>query len=58
LEGKEMTKQHVKRKLDTFEKHQLKIAKSTLKMPDPILGVMGGMSKFQAKEIIKKLGGH
>jgi hypothetical protein len=43
-----------KRALDMFEKHQLKIAKQTLRMPDPILGVMGGMNKAEAKEIIKR----
>jgi hypothetical protein len=46
-----------KKQLSVFEKHQLKIARSTLKMPDPILGVMGGMNKAEAREIIKKLGG-
>ena len=38
------------------EKHQIKIAKQTLKMPDAMLGVMGGMTKEQAKEILRKYG--
>lgn len=46
-----------KRKLNTFEKHQVKIARSTMKMPDPILGVMGGMNKTEAKEILNRLVG-
>lgn len=45
-----------KRKLTVPEKHQLRIAKQTLKMPGAMGGVMGGMSKKQAREIIKKLG--
>lgn len=36
------------------KKHQLKIAEKTLKMPDAMAGVMGGMSKSKAKDIIKK----
>jgi hypothetical protein len=42
-------------KLTVPEKHQLKIAKDTLKMPDAMLGVMGGMSKEEAHRIIEKL---
>lgn len=37
------------------EKHQLKIAKDTLKMNPAMANVMGGMSHKEAKEIIKKL---
>jgi len=40
--------------LDAPAQHQITIAKKTLKMPDAILGVMGGMTKEQAKEILKK----
>lgn len=42
--------------LTTPEKHQLKIAKDTLKMAPAMVGVMGGMTRKEAKEIIKKLG--
>ena len=37
------------------EKHQYRIAKSTLRMPDPMVGVMGGMSKAQAREVLSNL---
>jgi len=38
-----------------FEKNQLKVAEDTLRMPGAMLGVMGGVSKEEAKEIIRKL---
>jgi hypothetical protein len=43
-------------KLTVFEHHQLKIAKSTLAMPDAILGMMGGMTKEEARKILEKFG--
>jgi len=36
------------------EQHQIKIAKKTLKMPDAVVGVMGGMNKEQAREILRR----
>jgi len=36
--------------------HQIQIAKKTLKMPGAMAGVMGGMSKEEAKEILRKRG--
>ena len=39
--------------LTTAQKHQVKIAKDTLKMPKPMRGVMG-MSKKEALKILKK----
>ena len=42
-------------KLNTFQKHQLAIAKRTLKMPKEMVGVMGGMTKAQAKVIKARL---
>ncbi|KKL26373.1 hypothetical protein LCGC14_2395950 [marine sediment metagenome] len=42
-------------RLTVPEQHQLKIAKDTLRMPDAMVGVMGGPTKEQAREIIKKL---
>ena len=36
------------------EQHQVRIAKDTLKMPDAMLGVMGGMTKPQARAIIRR----
>ena len=45
------------RELLVPEKHQLRIAYDTLKMNDVMARVMGGMTKDEAKEIIKKLTG-
>ena len=36
------------------EQHQLKIAWRTLRMPDALVQVMGGMTKKEAAEIIEK----
>ena len=44
-----------KKELSVFDKHQLKIAKDTLKMNDVFINIMGGMTKKEAKAIIKKL---
>ncbi len=44
-----------KRQLTVPEKHQLDIARKTLKMSDAMIEVMGGITKEQAREIIKKL---
>jgi len=46
----------VKPKPSVPEKHQQKIARDTLKMPDAMVGVMGGMNKQQARDILKKAG--
>jgi hypothetical protein len=47
-----------RRTLTVFEKHRLKIARDTLRMPDAILGVMGGgMTKEQARKVIRELTG-
>ena len=43
------------RKLNVFEQAQLKIARDTLRMPDAIAGVMGGMTKAQAKRLIEDM---
>ena len=42
-------------RLTVPEQHQLKIAKDTLRMPDAMAGVMGGPTKEEAREIIKRL---
>lgn len=44
------------RELTVPEKHQIAIAKQTLKMPDAMVGVMGGMTKEQARELLHRLG--
>ncbi len=42
--------------MDVFEKHQLKIAKATLKM-DPVMArILGGMTIEQAEEVVARLG--
>jgi polyhydroxyalkanoate synthesis regulator phasin len=43
-------------KLTEFEWHLKKIAESTLKMPDTMVKIIGGMTKDEAKEILGKLG--
>jgi hypothetical protein len=43
------------RELSVEEKHQLKIARDTLRMPDAMAGVMGAPTKKQAREIIRRL---
>ena len=45
----------MKKQLTIPEKHQLKIAKATLKMSDVMARVMGGMTKEEAKGIVRKL---
>ena len=42
------------KKLTAIEKHQLAIAKKTLKITDLAVELLGGMTKKEAKEIIKK----
>lgn len=42
--------------LSVPEKHQLKIAKSTLRMSDVGAEIMGGMTKHEAREFLKKIG--
>jgi hypothetical protein len=45
------------RSLSVPEKHQLAIAYKTVKMPEAMVGVMGGMTIQQAKDIIQRLTG-
>lgn len=40
--------------IDTFAKHQIKIARSTLKMSDAGALIMGGMDKEQARAVLTK----
>lgn len=44
------------RLLSVPEQHQLAIAKKTLRMPDVMAEVMGGMTKQQAREVLKRIG--
>ena len=43
----------MKQNLSTPEKHQLRIAKQTLNMPDIVASIMGGMTKNEAREFLK-----
>ena len=44
-------------KLSVPEQHQLNIARKTLKMSDVGARIMGGMTKEQARDVIKRLTG-
>lgn len=46
-----------KKELSIFDKHQLEIARKTLKYSDIGARIMGGMTKEEAREIIEKLTG-
>lgn len=41
---------------DVFEKHQEKIAISTLKMNDVMANIMGGMTKPDARRFLTRIG--
>ena len=45
----------IKHTLTVPERHQLKIARQTLQMPDAMANVMGGMTKKEAGKINRKL---
>lgn len=45
----------MKRQLSVPEQHQLKIARSTLRLSDVGALILGGMSKIEAQEIIRRL---
>jgi hypothetical protein len=47
----------VKRNLTIPEKHQLKVARDTLRMNDVMARVMGGMTKAEARQVIERLTG-
>ena len=42
--------------MDVFAKHQIKIAKSTLRMSDAGALIMGGMTKDYARAILRRHG--
>lgn len=46
-----------KRELSVPEKHQLRIARDTLRMHDAAVGIMGGPNKEEARQIIFRLTG-
>jgi len=41
---------------NVFDYHQTQIAKKTLRMPDAMVGVMGGMDKEESRRHLKKMG--
>ena len=41
--------------LTVFEKHQLKIARKTLNMPDEVVAILPGPTKEEARETIARL---
>lgn len=41
--------------LSVFDKHQLRIARATLKMREAMVNIMGGMTKDEALAVIKRL---
>jgi len=43
--------------LSVFEKHQLAIARKDYNMPEPMRGVMGAMSRPEARRVIRELTG-
>ncbi len=45
------------RKLSVPEKHQVAIAKKTLLMPDALVGVLGGMTKDEARRVLREKAG-
>ena len=45
------------RELSVPERHQLKVARDTLKMNDVMARIMGGPTKEEAKAIIERLTG-
>ena len=47
----------VRRYLTVPEQHQLKIARRTLELSDVGARIMGGMTKPEARQVIKKLTG-
>lgn len=46
-----------KRQLSVFDKHQLTIARATLRLSDVGARIMGGMTKDEARLVIKRLAG-
>ncbi len=43
-------------KLSPLDQHIINVAKATLRMNDEIANIMGGMTKQEAREVLKKHG--
>jgi hypothetical protein len=52
----EASKEDQLKQTDPATWHQIQIAKKTIRMPDAMANVMGGMTKDQAREILRKRG--
>jgi hypothetical protein len=50
-------KNNFKPGMSIFDFHQLKIARATLKMHDAGAAIMGGMTKDEARKVIRRLTG-
>jgi thermostable 8-oxoguanine DNA glycosylase len=46
----------MKRKLDTFQKHQKLVALQTLRLHDSMVSAMGGMTKREARAFLRSVG--
>ena len=46
-----------KTEMSVFDKHQLRVAKATLRMHDAGARIMGGMTKDEARQVIRRLTG-
>jgi hypothetical protein len=53
---KYIEKWEAEKSLSVPEQHQKNIAIKTLKMPDAMVGVMGGMDKDEARKFLKSIG--
>lgn len=40
--------------MDTFTKHQINVARKTLNTPDAIVNILGGITKEEARAILRK----
>ena len=46
----------MKKNLSVFDKHQIRIAKDTLKLSDIGASIMGGMTKDEARQLLTRHG--
>lgn len=51
-----LVSQRESRELDVPTQHQIRVAKKTINTPDAILGVIGGMTKEEARKILARYG--
>ena len=46
----------MKKPMDLFSHHHIEVAKKTLRMPDAMVGVMGGINKEESRRILREKG--